>query len=238
VAQGPATQPPATGEDLNEAERRIAAVIASGDCDKIDGLYVLGTEQIGTLPCQTLRDLGSFRRSGAQVYGRQAAVVDYTKPGQVASMVLVRDWDGLFHVGFVAGEEPATTVDTALDRSAEGTATAAINVLRRSGCRAFLRFTNRAGGVGTLNDPSACQIFAADPLQSAVFDDPAARPVLVGGNGRFAFFSIRTPTVYLISVFAKSEGTSAIAHSLRAGPDEYAYTGSYVTNNQLGRAPG
>lgn len=230
--------PPPIKEGIAEAQSRIADTIASGDCERIKALYTLASVENQTdEACAILATLGQSTPSGAQAYGNQAGVVEYSIEPEAASMVLVRDSDGLFHIAFVASQEASGTVNTPLAETADTVAGAAVEALRARDCEAFLRVANREGGIGALPEALACRAIEVDPIQAGLFDAPDARPRRLGGNAHFAFYGLGTPDSYFTIVLAKSgDSDSGQSQSSGVASSEYGYVASYPTNTQ-GAAP-
>jgi hypothetical protein len=232
----PAIAPPPIREGLAEAQSRIANTIASGDCDRINALYASVESQTDE-SCETLITLEQSAASGAQAYGNRAGVVDYSTEPEAATMVLVRDSDGLFHIAFVASEESSPTVNTPLAKGADAVAAAAVEAMRAKDCEGFLRVANRAGGIGALPKELACRAIEVDPIQAGLFNAPDARPRRLGGNAHFAFYGLSTPDSYFTIVLAKSDDSvSGQNQPSGAASSQYRYVASYETNSQ-GTAP-
>lgn len=235
LAMGSPTGLPPVKENVIQAERRIASTVASGDCDQIKALFILSTvKEQPDQSCQTLSLVEGARLSGAEAYAGQAAVLDYSTPSEPSSIVLLRDADGLFHIAFIAPHSRPSTVDTPLEKSADRNADAVVRAVRANDCDGFLANSNSAGGVGALPNRPACQQMATDPVRRAQFDDPAIRPIRLGGNERFAFYSLDGPRVYVAMVLAKRDPGTGVQWSPRAAADRYGYVASYVTNSQGG----
>ena len=237
LSEGAPIGSPPIREDITEAQRRIANTIDSGDCERINALYTLASVETEIDDsCETLKTLGRSRVSGLASYGAQAGVVGYTTRDGPASMILVRDSDGLFHIALVASHQTPTTVGTPFAKPFDAVAGAAVEALRRRDCDGFLTVANRESGIGALPRWQACLAVEVDPVQSGLFDTPDARPRRLGGNGFFAFYGLDTDNAYFTIVLAKRDLASGSDQSSGAAPHQYSYLASYLTNTR-GAAP-
>ena len=238
LSLGAPVGPPPAEESITEARRRIGKTIASGDCKSINALYTLANIATKTdQDCSTLMTLGGSRPSGAASYGEQGGVLDYSTEDGPASIILVRDSDGLFRIAFVAAHESPATVKTPLAKGSDAIANAAVAAVRKEDCDGFLRVANREGGIGALPRAAACRKIASDPLQPGLFNSPRARPKRLGGNGVFAFYGLDTPSSYFTIVLARTgDSDSGPAQSSGGASSRYSYVASYRTNRP-GAAP-
>src|SRR6188472_2554645 len=81
VSAGKPIGPPPDRETIDEAQRRIAEVAASGDCNRIADLYTIGSAS-GTTPqaCQLITQIGATNPAGIEAYGNEGGVIDYSTP--------------------------------------------------------------------------------------------------------------------------------------------------------------
>jgi hypothetical protein len=225
--------PPPKEESIADAERRLTATAASGDCERINDLaplsivdYVDDTEEY----CSSIESLAEFEVSDIAAYQGLGGVIDYSGEGedQMVSAILVRDSDGLFHVAFPASTG-TPTVGTPFATQFDAAANRAVKALGERDCEAFLKVANRESGIGSTDATEACISGEAIEIAAAVFGSRKPRPVRLGGNGYFAFYGLDSPEVYLTIVERRTTEPQTADES---SAPKYVYVASYVTNRR------
>ena len=235
VSEGKPIGPPPAREDINAAQRRIADVAPSGDCDRIADLYTIGSAS-GRTPqaCQLITQIGATTPSGAEEYGKEAGVIDYSTPSRGATLVMLRQADGLFHIAFTASHDPSPSAGTPIGKGANAVAASAVEAIHDADCDRFLDLAYQEGGIGLLGKPEVCYVLANDPVHGATFDAPDAHPRRLGGNAFFAFYDLNTPRAYVLTVLARAGLAAGADGSGGTATGPYRYLASFSTDRTTG----
>jgi hypothetical protein len=231
ISQGKPIGPPPDREDINAAARRIADAAASGDCNRIADLYTIGSAS-GRTPqaCQLITQIGATDPTGVAQYGKEAGVIDYATPSRGATLVMLRQADGLLHIGFTASHDTAPAAGTPMGKGADAVAANAVAVIHNGDCDQFLDIAYREGGIGLLGKPQVCFVLSNDPIHGATFDAPDARPRRVGGNAYFAFYALNTPRTYVLTVLVRNGLAAGATGSAGTATGPYRYLASFSTD--------
>src|SRR5262249_48601060 len=151
ISEGKPIGPPPDREDIHGAERRIATASASGNCNRIADLYGINSAS-GSTPeaCQLITQIGATTPTGIAEYGNEAGVIDYATPGRGATLVMVRQADGRFHIVYTAAHDPAPSAGTPLAKGADNVEARAAESLRTLDCDKFLELAFQGAGIGYL----------------------------------------------------------------------------------------
>lgn len=228
VSVGKPIGPPPDRESLRAAQQRIAAVAATGDCSRVADLFTIGSASgESAASCELITSIGAKKPAGMEAYGKQVGVIDYATPTRGATLVMVRQADGLLHIAFPAAHGTAPTAGTPLGKGSDAVAASAAKALHSHDCDGFLAVADPNAGIGALGKRVACFLFVNDPVQIATFDAPQARLHPLGGNAFFAFYELDTPRSYVLAVLARGLSSGGGA-SGASGP--YRYVASYPTD--------
>jgi hypothetical protein len=229
-------KPPPSRESVKEAEKRIASLFASGDCDAINELNPVSRQEFLDTAgrCQALKHLDGLKVRGAEEYGDAGAVIDYASGSRTISAVLIRDRDGLFHVAFIDLFRGVPSVDTKLAERFDGVAERAVKALADTDCGAFLDVAYRRFGRGAGSRDQVCPRVKENPITNLFEAYPKAKTERLGGNEGYGFYSVRTPGVYNTVVVAHQteKGAPPKAPELPKGAAAYGYVDAYVTNTR------
>jgi hypothetical protein len=235
----PLQGPPPVSESLDEALSRISEILASGDCDEINGLNPLSRPNLSSdARCQYLLRITDAEYDDSEEFGDLGAVADYTRGGKTISMVLIRDRDGLYHVAFIDPFRGVPSVGTDFPDDFDQAAEDAVNALQARDCQAFLTVASRRFGFGAGDDTVVCPR-VENPLLSNLLKpiEGDVHPERIGGNGGYAFYSIETPASFLTIVMAQQtegknlpSGISPEIATLPPDAAEYSYVDAYQTN--------
>jgi hypothetical protein len=233
VSVGKPVGPPPDREDITAAQRRIASVAASGDCNRIADLYTTGSASGKTQQaCALITQIGATTPTGTESYGNEAGVIDYATLSRGATLVLLRQADGLLHIAFSVPHDRSPSAGTPIGKGADAVAARAVKVLHDGNCDSFLGLAYREAGVGLLGKPEACYVLANDPIHGTTFNAPDARPQLLGGNQYFAFYDLNTPQAYVLMVLARNGLQANQPGGPASGP--YRYLTSFSTDRTTG----
>jgi len=233
LAAGKPIGPPPHREDIDDAQRRIAAAGASGDCERIADVFVTGSPAGKTTSsCELISSIGASKPTGLAAYGNEAGVIDYATSSRGATLVMIRQADGLFHIVFTIAHSKAASAGTPLGKGADAVATSAVEAIHHQNCDAVLSLAFPGSAVSALGKPKACFLLANDPIQGALFNDPKARPAPLGGNALFAFYGLDTPRSYVVAVLARAGLTGGPNANPARGP--YRYLGSFASDRPSG----
>jgi hypothetical protein len=239
----PLQGPPPNNESAQEAVDRIDGTIATGDCDKINQLNPLSRPSLSSdARCQYLMRLGDADLHDVQDFGGLGAVADYARGQKVISVVMIRDRDGLYHVAFIDPFRGTKSVGTPFASAFDTSAETAVHALQDRNCTAFLSVASRRFGFGLGADDTVCTRVDHNQLSNLLAPiGGAVHPQRVGGNGGYAFYSIRTPATFLTIVMAQQTAGKNlppdIPENLRTLPEgaaEYSYVDAYATNPRGG----
>lgn len=235
VSVGKPIGPPPDRENIKAAQRRIAAAAASGDCDRIADLYTIGSAS-GRTPqaCDLITQIGAIAPTGVEEYGNEAGVIDYATPSRGATLVMLRQADGLLHIAFTASHGTVPAAGTPLGEGADAAAASAVEVIHAGDCDGFLELAYRGGGIGVLKKPEVCYVLVNDPIHGATFNSPDARPRRLGGNQFFAFYDLNTPGAYVLTVLARAGLAAGVDGSGGTATGPYRYVASFSTDRTSG----
>jgi hypothetical protein len=226
----PRIGPPPVKESLAEAEARIAKAASAKDCAGIFELVPTSRPSAATQErCTFEQRLDGLPVAGDAEYEDQAAIIDYDTGPAFATVVLIRDDDGFYHLAILdfTVEEPASQTD--FNRAVwDKAATEAIDAVReRSDCDRYLAILDRRFGLGSASEPEICPKLERDSnlFANAVASDREAKPELIGGNGEWAFYGLSTAFGYYMLVFAHQPPSPTHPD---AAP--YAFVDAYLTN--------
>jgi hypothetical protein len=235
VSEGKPIGPPPDRENIDAAARRIAAAGATGDCNRIADLYTIGSASGRTQQaCQLITQIGATTPTAAEQYGKEAGVIDYATPSRGATLVMLRQADGLLHIAFTASHDTAPAAGTQLGKGADALAASAVEVIHSGDCDRFLELAYREGGIGLLGPPQVCFVLANDPIHGATFDAPGARPRPLGGNAYFAFYELNTPRAYVLTVLVRAGLAAGTDGSGGTATGPYRYLASYSADRVAG----
>jgi hypothetical protein len=232
---------PPVKESVQDAARRIAGALATGDCTQINALAPIeGAAASATAEhCQSLKNLANLEVGGVAAYGDQGGVIDYRTTEGVISAILVRDSDGLFHVAFLNPFNTQPSVGTPFAKAFDGAVRGAVEALRDANCQAFLRVAYRRFGDGGLPESEVCQAVRESGFGAILRENRHARPVSFGGNGSYAFYGLNTSIGFFTIVAAKE--TDSVPASLAdavpplpAGAPTFGYVQAYLTSRATG----
>ena len=99
----------------------------------------------------------------------------------------------------------------------------AVAALRRADCTAFVKVAFRKFGLGGGPDTSVCTRLPKNALHLALADDPAAKPVKLGGNSLYAFYGLVANGGYWTIVMAQQPPSA----TLPIGSAQYAFVDAY-----------
>jgi hypothetical protein len=235
VSEGRQIGPPPDREDIKAAQRRIAATAATGDCDRIAELYTIGSAS-GRTPaaCDLITQIGAKTPTGVEAFGKEAGVIDYSTPSRGATLVMLRQADGLLHIAFTVSHDPSPSAGTPIGPGADAVAASSVEAIHEGDCDGFLELAYRAGGIGTIKKPTVCYVLANDPIHGATFDAPDARPQPLGGNAFFAFYDLNTPRTYVLTVLVRAGLAAGATGSGGTASGPYRYLASYGTERTAG----
>ena len=220
-------------ESIEQAERRIAKALASGDCEAINGLNPLSRPGLSSQRrCAYLRRLDGLPVTGAQAYGKAGAVIDYRSGERTISAVLVLDRDGLYHVAFLNPFNARPSVGTPYAPGFDRAAKQAVEALQKGDCAAYLEVVFRRIGLGTADKQQVCAFADQNPIGTLLAAQPEADLERAGGNADYGFHTVSAPTVNFTIVLAREqdEGAPPSAPSLPKGAAKYGYVTAYLTN--------
>ena len=227
-------EPPPAKESLADAERRIAE--AGDDCERLFELLPLNTPQEARTPqrCASISRATGGTAVGSEEFGELAAVIDYeAAPGALASLLLVREADGLYHVAVADGAATAPSTESELDRDeADEAIDATFDALAARDCDALLAVRFQGfGPEATLERGPICEALRRDAIALALEQDPSLRPDLIGGNGEYAFYGLSTPRGHYTFVLIRQKPHAQLASDAPA----YGLHHRYVTNQASAR---
>jgi hypothetical protein len=231
--------PPPQKESFADAQKRIASVVASGDCDKINALTVSAhknaSKQKLQKSCAKLKKRLAAKPSGAQSFKGLAGVFDYATKKRNVTAVLMRTADGLYHIAYFDRFESGPTVGTPFAKRFTGVANEAFNALRDKDCEAFLKVVYAATGPGSKGKSTVCPLVENNLVAKTLEKTPSAKPVLIGGNRFFAFYGLNGKKYLTLSLAreAPSQRPAGLKKGvmvLPKGAPEYAFVRAYHTN--------
>jgi hypothetical protein len=224
--------PPQAKESIKDAASRIDAAVKSGNCDKINALFVKAYADEGGLnasSCKYLEQIGSFKGPlAAKEYGTGGAI-DYYDPKSTydPAVVMVVGEDGLWHIAYI--DQPGGVIESTksllgdakkkFDQSANG----AVEAIRTGDCAGLLKVAYRSFGIGGGSDQSVCKRLPKEPLTDALSNDSTAKPELLGGNSSNAFYALQTDSGYYTLVMAQQPPSV----NLPADAAQYAFVNGF-----------
>jgi hypothetical protein len=221
--------PPPAQETLAQAEDRITKAVSEKTCDGIDALVPTSRPSAATPQrCDFYKRLAGLKIVGDAEYKDLAAVIDFDNGPSFATLVLIRDDDGLYHAAVLdfSVEKPAT--QTKIDTQAYNDAAArAVSAVRDRNCDAYLAILDRQFGLGSAPEDEICPKLNRESnlFANALASDVLAKPELLGGNGNWAFYGLSTAYGYYTLVFANQPPTPTAPD---AAPE--AFVDGYLTN--------
>jgi hypothetical protein len=225
----PRVGPPPAKETLAEAQERIAAAVSAKDCAGIFELVPTSRPSAASPErCEFNKRLAGLDVVAAEEYKDQAAVIDYDNGPAYATIVLIRDDDGLYHLAILdfTVDEPATEGELNAEAFNES-AVKAVEAVRDRDCDAYLAILDRHFGLGSAPEPEICPKLEreSNTFANAIASDTLAEPKLIGGNGTWAFYGLSTAFGYYLLVFTNQPPTPTAPD---AAP--YAFVDGYLVN--------
>jgi hypothetical protein len=227
--------PPKASEDVDQAEKRIAKTLASGDCKRINELNPPSRPSLNTKQrCTYLRRLAGLEAVGARAYGDDAAVIDYALGARTYSAILIRDEEGLFHIAFFNPFGVDKAVGTKYAEAFDSTARRTLAALKDRDCKAFEEVAFVRFGLGSQDDQTICDYVENNPIANQLEDFPDAEFKAAGGNADYAFYTLATPATRWIMVFAREADRAGQPAALDLPPEAptYGYVGAYLTGSR------
>ena len=229
---GKPLDPPKAKESLGEAEKRIDALVSGDDCKKINGLNPITRTALNTPEhCKYLQGL-----AGLEVIGKQevpgGGLIEYENGAGVLTAILVVDSDRRYHVALLDTLNPEPSTGTSFASRFDRVADEAVEALREPDCDRYFELAHRYGRAATLKPEEACEALTPNPAQAVFATAPEASPKRLGGNGRYAFYSLASPTLQVTIVLARqsNEGLPDGIAPLPADAPEYAFIDGYQTS--------
>lgn len=233
-------EPPKAKESIADAQKRIAKVLASGDCDEIVKLGPLTRQPPSDLVetrCNLYETrLGSAEPSANEAFDDGGGVIDYSLPANDLTAVMLLDQDGLYHVAFMDPFLGGGSVGTKQSKQFDKAAEASMEALRERDCEAFLAAANRRFGPGALEKSAACQYVENNPIAGLYEAAPDAKLESFGGNGDYAFYGIAGPGAHYTLVLGRESNADAPANAPALPDDapEYGLLSAFRTNVKSG----
>lgn len=231
AASGKPLKPPKAKESLGEAQRRIEHLVSGDDCDQINTLNPVTRTALDTPErCEYLQ-----RLAGLKVIGKQAVpgggLIDYANGEGVLTAIIIVDSDGLYHVALYDPYNTKSTVGTPFAHQFDGVAQEAVDALREPDCDRYFAILHRFGRGAGADQDEVCDSLQSNPVKAVLATAPEAEPKRLGGNSRYAFYSLASPNLEITIVLARqsNEGLPEGVDPLPADAPEYAFIDAYDT---------
>ena len=232
AASGKPLEPPQAKESLSEAQRRIDDLVNGDDCDEINTLNPITRTALNTPEhCDYLQQL-----AGLEVVGKQevpgGGLIEYERGEGVVTAILIVDSDRRYHVALLDPLNPGRTVGTPFAHEFDRVAAEAVEALQEPDCGRYLDLAHRYGRAASLKPDEACEALTPNPVQAVLATAPSAKPTSLGGNSRYAFYSLASPSLQITMVLARqtNEGLPKGIDPLPADAPEYAFIDGYQTS--------
>jgi hypothetical protein len=235
-------EPPPQKETFADAEKRIDAAFASGDCNKINALALVtqknpDPKKLQKSCAKLKKRLAGQKPTGGQSFKGLAGVLDYATKRRNLSVVLLRAGDGLYHIAFVDKFESGPTAGTPLAPKYSDVAKAAFAALKTKNCDAYFNVAYAATGSASRGKQKACARISKNIVAKTLEKVPSATPKLIGGNRFFAFYGLDGKK-YLTLVLAREAASQRPSNAKQGklvvpkGAPEYGYVDAYPTNER------
>jgi hypothetical protein len=200
---------PVAAERISDVIARFEGAATASNCEPVKGLMHSYYGAISDVSCRAVQDqLGDVGNARGAAY-KTGAVIDYQSgsgPRRVA--ILALDSDRRYHLALIE-DVPDSTVGSQLGPTARANAATVVRSLRAGDCDAFLRLVYRETALGMGTSEQICRRVSDVPFRRELVANPAAQPVLLGGNAHVAFFKLRTaPTSYYTMVMFRPRDDS------------------------------
>lgn len=221
--------PPKPKESLGDAEKRIERLVSGEDCEKINALNPVSRTGLNTPErCAYLQTLAGLEAVGKQeVHG--GGVIEYANGSGVLTAILVVDSDRRYHLAFIDLVNPEPSVGTPFAPRFDQVADDAVEALREPDCERYFELAHRYGRAAALGPKEGCEALTPNPIQAVLVTAPDAKPERLGGNSRYAFYSLASTRMEVTLVLARqsNEGLPEGVPPLPANAPEYAFIDGY-----------
>jgi hypothetical protein len=182
--------PPAPADDAKSLLQRLEGAATAPSCDAVRGVLHSYYGTITDLACRAIQaQLAGFHGAQATTHGLGALVTYKDANDQLHTAVLALDADRRYRLVYIDdGDGTAANPGPTFAATASGV----IAALRDGDCNALLRDLDRRIGLGVGQDREVCRNVGASLLRREILGTSAARPRALGGNGRVAFFELRS----------------------------------------------
>jgi hypothetical protein len=228
---------PPVRENVDQAVKRMQKVVDGGDCEQINELNPLGRPAAATKQrCLALKRILGLDVTRAEQYGKLGGVVAFQRGIRILNAILLRDSDGLLHVGSIEALTGKAGTEGNLAPEFKKVADQGLAALADRDCEAFLPYAFRRFGFGAGNNEDVCIRVQNNIVASLLESGGEPTPVGLAGNSTYAFFGVATPSSFITLLAAREseddlpEGVPESVAQLPEDAPEYGIADAVRTN--------